>query len=264
MSLTVRNNSVRIDSKSKIKISRAVSFLEERLGIRNGKVPACVDKAHITVGRKHNVRACTGGQVGFLEAVRSNDLVFAIGPAGTGKTFLAVAMAIDALRSKMVEKIVLVRPAVEAGESLGFLPGNLKEKVDPYLAPLYDALHEILPRETVTSYFSDRTIEVSPIAYMRGRTLHNSFVILDEAQNATLKQLKMFLTRLGTGSKAVVCGDITQIDLKNDGSGLRITEKLLKNLAGTAFVYLDENDIMRHKLVRDIIRAYDEYERKNG
>jgi len=218
----------------------------------------------VTVGRRTNIYARTPGQTRFCKSVRENDLSFVMGPAGTGKTYLAVAMAVEALRTRQAERIVLVRPAVEAGESLGFLPGNLKEKVDPYLAPLYDALYDILPREAVSHFFDTRAIEVSPLAYMRGRTLSNAFIILDEAQNATLKQLKMFLTRMGCGSKAVVCGDSTQIDLKAGQSGLLEAKAILRDIAGIGFVELDGSDVVRHHLVRDIISAYDLYEKNHG
>lgn len=189
--------------------------------------------------------------------------MFVIGPAGTGKTFLAVAMAVESLRRGETERMVLVRPAVEAGESLGFLPGNFKEKIDPYIAPLYDALHEILPKETLRKYLEEKTIEISPLAYMRGRTLNNAFIILDEAQNARLSQMKMFLTRLGRGAKAVVAGDVTQIDLDAGHSGLLSMEKLLGGIPGIAFVALDSGDVVRHKLVRNIIDAYEEFEKRN-
>jgi phosphate starvation-inducible PhoH-like protein len=192
-----------------------------------------------------------------LEAVKENDIVFAIGPAGTGKTYQAVAMAVSALKNKAVDRIIITRPAVEAGERLGFLPGDLKEKVDPYLTPLYDALNDMIPRDKLKTYLDQRTIEIAPLAYMRGRTLHNSFIILDEAQNATPMQMKMFLTRLGVTSKAIITGDITQIDLpKHDKSGLIDATKILKKVDGISFVYFDETDVVRHTLVKNIIKAY--------
>ena len=206
------------------------------------------------------VRARTPGQREYVRQVKKNDIVFAIGPAGTGKTYLAVAMAIASLKSREVTKIVLARPAVEAGESLGFLPGDLREKVDPYLRPLYDALEDMLPAEKLKSYIEKHTIEIVPLAYMRGRTLNTSFVILDEAQNASSMQMKMFLTRLGAASKAIVTGDITQIDLPEKTiSGLVQIRDILKGIDGVSFVYFDRNDVVRHKLVKDIIDAYEKY-----
>jgi phosphate starvation-inducible PhoH-like protein len=210
---------------------------------------------------KHDVvRAQTPGQREYVRQVKKNDIVFAIGPAGTGKTYLAVAMAVASLKSREVTKIVLARPAVEAGESLGFLPGDLREKVDPYLRPLYDALEDMLPPEKLKSYIEKHTIEIVPLAYMRGRTLNTSFVILDEAQNASSMQMKMFLTRLGAASKAIVTGDITQIDLPEKAiSGLVQIQDILKGIDGVSFVYFDRNDVVRHKLVKDIIDAYEKY-----
>jgi len=203
------------------------------------------------------VNARTNGQKEYLEAVKENDIVFAIGPAGTGKTYQAVAMAVSSLKNKAVDRIIITRPAVEAGERLGFLPGDLKEKVDPYLTPLYDALNDMIPRDKLKIYLDQRTIEIAPLAYMRGRTLHNSFIILDEAQNATPMQMKMFLTRLGVTSKAIITGDITQIDLpKHDKSGLIDAAKILKKVDGISFVYFDETDVVRHTLVKNIIKAY--------
>jgi phosphate starvation-inducible protein PhoH and related proteins len=195
----------------------------------------------------------------YLEAIEAHDMVFGIGPAGTGKTYLAVAMAISALLTKRVNRIILARPAVEAGERLGFLPGSLQEKIDPYLRPLYDALYEMLEPEKVDRYLEKNVIEIAPIAFMRGRTLNDSFVILDEAQNTTSEQMKMFVTRLGFNSKAVITGDITQIDLPNARrSGLLEAMDVLKKVEGLAFVHFDEGDVVRHHLVQRIIRAYDE------
>ncbi len=206
---------------------------------------------------KGSVNALTNGQKKYLEAVKENDIVFAIGPAGTGKTYQAVAMAVSALKNKAVDRIIITRPAVEAGERLGFLPGDLKDKVDPYLTPLYDALNDMIPRDKLKTYLDQRTIEIAPLAYMRGRTLHNSFIILDEAQNATPMQMKMFLTRLGVTSIAIITGDITQIDLpKHDKSGLIDATKILKKVDGISFVYFDETDVVRHTLVKNIIKAY--------
>jgi phosphate starvation-inducible PhoH-like protein len=201
----------------------------------------------------------TQGQRDYLQAVATNDIVVGIGPAGTGKTYLAVAKAVEALARKRVKRIVLARPAVEAGESLGFLPGDLQAKVDPYLRPLYDALEDMMPHDRVQKALESRIIEIAPLAYMRGRTLADAFIILDEAQNATGAQMKMFLTRLGVSSKVVVTGDKTQIDLpKREDSGLIQIERILPGIDGVAFCYLDESDVVRHKLVREIIKAYAE------
>lgn len=198
------------------------------------------------------------GQRSYIRAIQANDVVIGIGPAGTGKTYLAVAAAVDSLYKKRVKRIVLARPAVEAGENLGFLPGDLQEKVDPYLRPLYDALEDMMPHERVQRALEDSTIEIAPLAYMRGRTLSDAFVILDEAQNATRAQMKMFLTRLGLNSRVVITGDKTQIDLpsKSD-SGLLEVEEILGGIDGIDFVYLDAKDVIRHRLVKDIIRAYE-------
>ena len=206
------------------------------------------------------IRAKTPGQKEYIRQIKKNDIVFAVGPAGTGKTYLAVAMAVAALKNREVVKIILARPAVEAGESLGFLPGDLKEKVDPYLRPLYDALDDMIPPEKLKTYIERRVIEVVPLAYMRGRTLNNAFVILDEAQNASSMQMKMFLTRLGPNSKAIITGDITQIDLPlKTVSGLVQIQEILQHIEGIQFVYFDRNDVVRHKLVKDIIDAYDKF-----
>jgi phosphate starvation-inducible protein PhoH and related proteins len=206
------------------------------------------------------IRAITAGQREYIRQIKRNDIVFSIGPAGTGKTYLAVAMAVAALKNREITKIILARPAVEAGESLGFLPGDLKEKVDPYLRPLYDALDDMIPPDKLKTYVERRVIEVVPLAYMRGRTLNNAFVILDEAQNATSMQMKMFLTRLGTNSKAIITGDITQIDLPiKTTSGLVQIQEILHEIDGVKFCYFDRNDVVRHKLVKDIIDAYDKY-----
>lgn len=208
-----------------------------------------------------SIRVKTMGQRQYIHAMKKNDIVFGIGPAGTGKTYLAVVMAVRALKHGYVKKIILTRPAVEAGESLGFLPGDLKEKVDPYLRPLYDALHDILGQEYTRCMMERGTIEIAPLAYMRGRTLDDSFVILDEAQNTTGAQIKMFLTRLGFSSKMVVTGDPTQIDLpKGVKSGLSIAEKVLSNVSGLSFVRLEQTDVVRHPLVQRIIEAYDKME----
>lgn len=206
------------------------------------------------------IRAKTPGQREYFRAMKKNDIVFAVGPAGTGKTYMAVAFAVACLKNNEITKIVLTRPAVEAGESLGFLPGDLKEKVDPYLRPLYDALDDMIPAEKLRTYLEKRVIEIAPLAYMRGRTLNNAFVILDEAQNASAMQMKMFLTRLGPNSRAIITGDVTQIDLPSkSASGLVQIQEVLKGVEGIAFVYLDRNDVVRHRLVKDIIDAYDKY-----
>ena len=204
------------------------------------------------------VRARTQNQKRMVAAADKNDIVFAIGPAGTGKTYTAVALAVRALKNKLVKKIILTRPAVEAGESLGFLPGDLKEKIDPYLRPLYDALDDMIPADKLGYYMSTRVIEIAPLAYMRGRTLDNAFIILDEAQNTTDLQLKMFLTRIGANAKAIITGDLTQVDLpKNQRSGLEKGIRILKNIDGISHIELDEEDVVRHRLVKAIIKAYD-------
>jgi len=206
------------------------------------------------------IRSKTPGQREYLRQIRANDIVFAVGPAGTGKTYLAVAFAVASLKNNEITKIVLTRPAVEAGESLGFLPGDLKEKVDPYLRPLYDALDDMIPAEKLRAYIEKRVIEIAPLAYMRGRTLNNAFVILDEAQNASAMQMKMFLTRLGPNSRAIVTGDVTQIDLPTkQSSGLVQIQEVLRGVGGIAFVYFDKQDVVRHRLVKDIIDAYEKY-----
>jgi phosphate starvation-inducible PhoH-like protein len=210
------------------------------------------------------VRARTVNQKRLVQVAEKNDIVFAIGPAGTGKTYTAVALAVRALKNKMVKKIILTRPAVEAGESLGFLPGDLKEKIDPYLRPLYDALDDMIPADKLGYYMSTRVIEIAPLAYMRGRTLDNAFIILDEAQNSTDLQLKMFLTRIGANAKAIITGDLTQIDLpKNQRSGLEKAARILRNIDGIAQIELDEEDVVRHRLVKAIIKAYDRDNKEN-
>lgn len=206
----------------------------------------------------YNIKARTINQRKMVESVEKNDMVFAIGPAGSGKTFTAVALAVNALKNKNVRKIILTRPAVEAGENLGFLPGDLKEKLDPYLQPLYDALRDMLPPEKLKLYMETGVIQIAPLAFMRGRTLDNAFVILDEAQNSTQSQLKMFLTRMGKSAKFIITGDVTQVDLpKHQPSGLIQAVKLLKRIKGIDFVMLDERDIVRHNLVQKIVKAYD-------
>jgi phosphate starvation-inducible protein PhoH and related proteins len=211
------------------------------------------------------VKARTENQKKMVELSEKNDIIFAIGPAGTGKTYTAVALAVRALKNKQIKKIILTRPAVEAGESLGFLPGDLKEKVDPYLRPLYDALDDMIPLDKLNYYLANRIIEIAPLAFMRGRTLDHAYVLLDEAQNATGSQLKMFLTRIGSSAKCVITGDLTQIDLpKNQTSGLFQAIDLLKDIEGIATIFLNDKDVVRHKLVKQIIRAYEKLEGKDN
>ncbi len=208
------------------------------------------------------IRPKTVGQAKYVQAIRENDIVFGIGPSGTGKTYLAVAVAIDYLKRGLCHRLILTRPAVEAGEELGFLPGDIEAKVSPYLRPLYDAIFDMIPYEEVKRMMENGRIEIAPLAFMRGRTLNNSFIILDEAQNTTATQMKMFLTRLGFKSKAVITGDITQIDLQRGKSGLKDVQNILKNIEGIAFVYLDKRDVVRHPLVKKIIEAYEKSEGK--
>ena len=215
------------------------------------------DDQVVLAGLRKLIGSRSEGQRKYLESIKNNDIVISIGPAGTGKTYLAVAAAVDAHRKNRVKRIILARPAVEAGENLGFLPGDLQEKVDPYLRPLYDALEDIMPADWVRRALEARTIEIAPLAYMRGRTLADAFVILDEAQNATTSQMKMFLTRLGLNSKVVITGDKTQIDLpRKEDSGLLEIERILKGIDGIDIVYLDAQDVVRHRLVKEIIHAY--------
>src|SRR5690554_7130186 len=215
--------------------------------------------------RGNKIKARTFNQRKLVDAINNKDMVFAVGPAGTGKTYTAVALAVRALKNKEIRKIILTRPAVEAGENLGFLPGDLKDKLDPYLQPLYDALRDMIPPERLKEYIEMGTIQIAPLAYMRGRTLDKAFVILDEAQNATISQLKMFLTRMGKSAKFMITGDLTQIDLpKKQPSGLVHTLKYLKDIPEIGVVYLNENDVIRHALVKKIIRAFDKEEKNNS
>ena len=245
------NNKGFIDSKDiKILINSAISS-------NNSKSDKSKLDNVILYTYKGAVVAQTKGQIKYYQSVCKNDIVFAVGPAGTGKTYQAVACAVSALKNNEVEKIVITRPVVEAGERLGFLPGDLKEKVDPYLVPIYDSLHKMIEPKILKEYLDKNIIEIAPLAYMRGRTLHNAFIILDEAQNSTKMQMKMFLTRLGVTSKAIITGDITQTDLHlNETSGLVDAVNVLKNIKGISFIKLNESDIVRHKLVKDIIKAY--------
>ncbi|MDR3047391.1 MAG: PhoH family protein [Bacteroidales bacterium] len=209
------------------------------------------------------IKAITPNQKRLVESAAKNDIVFAIGPAGTGKTYTAVALAVRALKNKQIKRIILTRPAVEAGENLGFLPGDLRDKLDPYLQPLYDALWDMMPMQKLVSYLEDKTIEIAPLAFMRGRTLDNACVILDEAQNATEKQIKMFLTRMGKNAKFFITGDLTQIDLpKHQHSGLALTTRILKDIEGIDFIFLGQGDVVRHRLVTQIIQKYEDWENK--
>ncbi|MBT3316819.1 PhoH family protein [bacterium] len=230
----------------------------------NSVDPMC-DVLFHTIGSRKEVRAKTKGQREYIESIRNNDIVFAVGPAGTGKTYLAVVMAVDYLQKKLVDRIILVRPAVEAGEQLGFLPGDLQDKIDPYLRPLYDALADTVGLSRIQQYMSSGVIEAAPLAFMRGRTLNNAFVILDEAQNTTIGQMKMFLTRLGHQSKAVITGDITQVDLnEKENSGLILVQDVLAETEGVDFVELFQDDVVRHPLVRKIVDAFSKAERSNS
>ncbi|HEX2896940.1 MAG TPA: PhoH family protein [candidate division Zixibacteria bacterium] len=241
-------------------VNYAIAMVQE-----NGYGPATDinTEALISSSLKKIIKPKTVGQKIYVEAVDKNGIVFVIGPAGTGKTYLAVAMAVAELKAKKVERIVFTRPAVEAGESLGFLPGDIRAKVDPYLRPVYDALYDMLPPDKIRKMLELGIIEIAPLAFMRGRTLNEAFLVLDEAQNTTSPQMKMFLTRMGEKSKAVITGDITQIDLPdNRVSGLVRVQKILSGIAGIEFIYLTEKDVVRHRLVQDIIKAYDRHESK--
>ncbi len=244
-----------IDSQ---RILYAIAMVQENGGI---DIKLMGDDCIAVSAKGHPIKTKTLGQKKYVEAIENNTVIFGIGPAGTGKTYLAVAKAVTALRSKEVSRIILTRPAVEAGEKLGFLPGDLQNKVDPYLRPLYDGMYEMLGGEGFLRYQEKGVIEVAPLAYMRGRTLDNAFIILDEAQNTTPEQMKMFLTRIGYGSKAIVTGDITQIDLPGEKrSGLKEAVKILKNIEGIAFCTFTDKDVVRHPLVQQIIKAYAKYD----
>ena len=277
--ISARNYRLKI-SGNKQEVEKAYRFFISRLAeLREGRRPGEAEssKAETPAPESHHskeggvsyfhrgkiIRGRSKNQEAYLEAIRDKDIVVGVGPAGTGKTFLAMAAAIDHLKKKRVARIILTRPAVEAGESLGFLPGDLYAKINPYLRPLYDALYEMMDYEEATRFLERGTIEVAPLAYMRGRTLNDSFVILDEAQNCTHSQMKMFLTRLGMSTKAVITGDITQIDLPGGKkSGLVEAQAVLANIKGIQFAYLNETDVVRHPLVQEIIKAYEKYDRK--
>ena len=282
--LVLRGNELVVDgSKKEIQILQKLIFDMINVIVRKGSISTSdieillqsqsdnssyedisMDDKIVLHTHKDPVYARTRGQKKYFKAVLENDIVFAVGPAGTGKTYQAVACAVSALKNNEVDRIVITRPVVEAGENLGFLPGDLKEKVDPYLTPLYDALNNMLPPDKLKKYMENKQIEIAPLAYMRGRTLHNSFIILDEAQNSTQMQMKMFLTRIGVTSKSIITGDVTQIDLtRGVTSGLVHAISILKKIKGIEFVYFDENDVVRHQLVKDIIKAYSKEEKSN-
>jgi len=284
--ISTQNDSKLVISGIKSETDKAVKIIEELLAIiRNGH-PLSITEVRYHVEMSQNeqpvnwkllykdvirvfkkdkeIKPKTLGQQKYIEAVKKNDIAFVIGPAGTGKTYLAVAIALSALKNEEVDRIILVRPAVEAGESLGYLPGDLLEKIDPYFRPLYDAMYEMMPSEKFQKYMERGIIEIAPLAYMRGRTLNNSFIILDDAQNTTLGQMKMFLTRFGFGSKVIINGDITQVDLPlKEHSGLTRVERILKEIKGIEFVYLNDRDVVRHRLVQEIIRAYEKEDLRN-
>lgn len=246
-----------------------VNAAELRYGLRQLAAGEKIDLKNLyndvvcVSNRGKAIRPYTNGQQEYVTAIRRNDITFAIGPAGTGKTYLAVAQAIAMLKSSRINRIVLVRPVVEAGERLGYLPGDLMDKVAPYLRPLYDAFYDLIPPDRFDRYFEKGVIELAPLAYMRGRTLNDSFIILDEAQNTTQEQMKMFLTRLGFGSKAVITGDITQVDLPdNKESGLRAVQTILSGIEGVAFVHLNNHDVVRHEIVQRIVKAYEEHDKR--
>jgi len=252
---------VKKEHLTKNDIKTLINLLTSSENISNGTEN--LDDVIILNSHKGPIYAKTKGQKKYFKAILKNDIVFAIGPAGTGKTYQAVASAVSSLKRKEVSKIVITRPAVEAGERLGFLPGDLKEKVDPYLTPLYDALNDMIPQDKLKTYLSNKIIEIAPLAYMRGRTLHNSFMILDEAQNATQTQMKMFLTRLGVTSKAIITGDVTQIDLPlSDKSGLSEAAHILGKIKGIEFINFSSEDVVRHQLVKNIINAYEASDEK--
>jgi phosphate starvation-inducible PhoH-like protein len=262
------------DLKRRVKKGQAIdevslSYLLARpageMEAEDGPATSSRETLYYASGTRRAIRAATAGQQSYVDAIREQDIVFVIGPAGTGKTYLAVVMAMDYLKRRLVDRLILVRPAVEAGEQLGYLPGDLQEKINPYLRPLHDALADVVGPSRIARYMASGVIEASPLAYMRGRTLNNAFVILDEAQNTTVGQMKMFLTRLGYQSKAVITGDITQIDLRqHEKSGLVVVRQILAGTPGVAFVELGGRDVMRHPLVRRIVDAFAEAEQQEG
>ena len=266
LELLVHNMVYTIAKKNHISTSDIQTLINSQHSKKNNNANGHVNNIAleddvILYTHKEPVYAKTKGQKKYFKSILENDIIFAIGPAGTGKTYQAVASAVSSLKNNEVQRIVITRPVVEAGERLGFLPGDLKDKVDPYLTPLYDALNNMLPKDRLKKYMDNGQIEIAPLAYMRGRTLHNSFIILDEAQNSTKMQMKMFLTRLGVTSKAIITGDITQIDLPpNDKSGLIDAVNILKNVEGISFVEFDSDDVVRHSLIKKIISAYSESE----
>lgn len=252
-----------IETEGELSDQKVVYLIETNRSNYNIDYSEILKEVIVTTASGRVIKAKTIGQKRYVDMINTRDITFGIGPAGTGKTYLAVAAAVNAFRKREVERIVLTRPAIEAGEKLGFLPGDLQDKVDPYLRPLYDALFDIMGAENYLKNVEKQLIEVAPLAYMRGRTLDSSFIILDEAQNTTNEQMKMFLTRLGYGSKAVITGDVTQIDLpEGKKSGLKTVSKILKNIEGIGFMYFNTTDVVRHKLVQDIIKAYEKYEGK--
>ncbi|MCR3922676.1 MAG: PhoH family protein [Firmicutes bacterium] len=279
-----QGNSIIVEGNSADTEKVSLLFTELLWLLRQGQVPTVGDVEYaislIRAGQAQRLRGLFGdmvfvtprgkkikpktvGQKGYLDSIRKSDIVFGIGPAGTGKTYLAMTMAVKALKERSVQRLILTRPAVEAGESLGFLPGDMQDKVDPYLRPLYDALYDLLGTEVYRTYMEKGMIEIAPLAYMRGRTLDDSFIILDEAQNTTAEQMKMFLTRLGFGSRTVITGDITQVDLpRGRFSGLAQVQTILKDIQGIDFVYLTDQDVVRHSLVQKIIRAYVQYDQE--
>ena len=246
-------------------LSPAEIATQEGITLSEGESSTSIDDDIILHGNKGLIiKARTLNQQKIVQGIRENDLMFVLGPAGTGKTYISVALAVKALKNKEIKKIIITRPAVEAGESLGFLPGDLKEKIDPYLRPIYDALEDMIPAEKLKYYYENNVIEIAPLAYMRGRTLHGAFILLDEAQNTTAMQIKMFLTRMGNNCKMVVTGDSSQIDLpRNQKSGLVEATKILKGIPGIAQIELDKKDVMRHKLVERILEAYEKEQKKN-